>query len=77
MSSREFTEWAAYDKLDPIGGVRGDIQAGIVAATVYNSNRGKGKVLSAKDFMPKFTQAKRPLKDKWLALVSIAKPAKK
>ena len=43
ISSRELTEWAVYERrTGPLGGRRGDIQAAIVAAAVYNVNRKKG-----------------------------------
>ncbi|MBO2530966.1 MAG: hypothetical protein CW348_14160 [Thermobifida sp.] len=43
ISSRELTEWAVYERrAGPLGGRRGDIQAAIVAADVYNVNRKKG-----------------------------------
>ena len=51
--SRELSEWAAYHALDPIGGMRGDLQAGIISSTIANVNRGKsGKPFSPSDFMP-------------------------
>ena len=34
MTAREFAEWQAYDRLDPIGGYRGDIQAAVVACAM-------------------------------------------
>ena len=46
VTSAEFSEWMAYDQLDPFGNVRGDMQAGIIAAQV-----GGGK---PSDYMPKF-----------------------
>lgn len=43
VDSRELSEWAAYERVaGPLGGARGDIQAGIIAATVNNVNRKKG-----------------------------------
>jgi hypothetical protein len=41
MSSRELTEWMAFDLVEPIGGKRGDIQAAVVASTIANVNRGR------------------------------------
>lgn len=34
LTTREFGEWQAYDRLDPIGGYRGDIQSAIIACAV-------------------------------------------
>lgn len=57
MSSREFTEWMAYDTLDPIGQERADLRAGIIASTVANTARDEKKhpkPFSADEFMPEF-----------------------
>lgn len=57
MSSREFTEWAAYYSLSPFGDERGDLQAGIVASTIANALRTeKSKHFRPGDFMPVFEQ---------------------
>ncbi len=56
-TSRELTEWMAFYELEPFGAERGDLQAGIVAATVANANRDPKKQkrpFEAQDFMPKF-----------------------
>ena len=43
----------AYYSLDPFGEVRGDLQAGIVASTIANVNKGKnGRAFTPDDFMP-------------------------
>lgn len=65
MSSREITEWMAYERvtgpLDPAQ--RADISASIVAATVANSNGAK---LTAKDFIPVWYQRKKTPREIWL-----------
>lgn len=43
MTPREFREWAAYARLEPIGGTRGDYQAALIASTIANVHRGKGQ----------------------------------
>lgn len=56
-TSGELTEWMAFYQMEPFGAERGDLQAGIVAATVANVNRDpkkQKKPYSAQDFMPKF-----------------------
>ena len=40
--------------LDPWGGERGDLQAGIIASTIAQVNAAKGKRFKPADFMPKF-----------------------
>jgi hypothetical protein len=48
-SAQELTDWVAFEHIDgPLGQVRGDIQAGIVAATIANAKRGK----SSRHFKP-------------------------
>jgi hypothetical protein len=54
MDSRELTEWMAFDLVEPIGGRRSDFQAAIIASTVANVNRGKGRVLKPDDFIPEY-----------------------
>lgn len=55
ISSEQFSEWMAYDQLDPIGEKRADIRMGILASVIANSSRGKNqKVYTAADFIPQF-----------------------
>ena len=55
ISSHTLSEWMAYDRLEPWGEERADLRAGIIAATIANSMRGKkGKPFKPADFMPKF-----------------------
>lgn len=49
----KFDRWVAFLSIEPQGGVRGDLQAGIVASTVANVNRRKrSQPFKATDFMP-------------------------
>lgn len=34
MSAYEFAQWQAYDRIDPIGGYRGDIQSAVIACAM-------------------------------------------
>ena len=53
MDSRELSEWLAYDQTEPIGAVRGDLNAGIISSTIANCHRGKNQqAFSPVDFMP-------------------------
>jgi hypothetical protein len=64
-TSLELSELMALENLDPSGGMRQDIGAGIVAATVANVNRGKdSKVYSAAAFMPQFGKRPETLEEK-------------
>lgn len=66
MSSRELTEWMAYEKVTgPLDArLRGDISAGIVAATVANSAGGKRKAKPA-DFIPTWFKRRKSPKEIW------------
>ncbi len=52
MSGLELQEWMAFDRLSPIGDDRGDLQAGIIASTVANAHRSRGRPFRPQDFMP-------------------------
>lgn len=47
MTSQELTEWMAYDRFDPIGGYRQDLQT---AYLLYEKRGGDDKNIS--DFLP-------------------------
>jgi len=55
IDSAEFSEWIAFDKIEPFGEQRADLRAGIVSATMANM-WSKGKRLVPADFMPTFDQ---------------------
>lgn len=62
MSWEQLREWNEYAQLEPFGEERRDLQAGIVAATVINSNpyRKKGaRIARASDFLLKFDGVKK------------------
>lgn len=55
MSSREFSEWIAFDKISPIGRERDDFLFALVAWTIAEANRSrKGKKYKISDFIPKW-----------------------
>lgn len=73
MSSREFAEWLAYDRIDPYGQERGDLQAAIIASTTASCAPVKHKKRPRPiDFMPKFGKPKPTLKQQFLALCAVA-----
>lgn len=44
ISSRELTEWMAYEQMTgPLGPGRGDLHAAQITSTLLNVNRGKGR----------------------------------
>ncbi len=62
IDSREFSEWLAYDEVEPFGERRADLRSGIIAATVANVSRPKGRrVYKPKDFMPDFEKRQRKM----------------
>lgn len=53
ISSRELSEWMAYEKIaGPLGGARDDVLAALVSATIANANRAKGPTYQVKKFIP-------------------------
>jgi hypothetical protein len=55
MTSAQFAEWIAYNKLEPFGEEREDLRMGIVASTIANANLPKGKKpYKPADFTPTF-----------------------
>lgn len=51
IDARELAEWEAFYMLAPFGPVADDIRSATIAATVYNSLRGKKhKALTPRDF---------------------------
>lgn len=78
IDSKELSEWMAYYKLDPFGGERGDLQAGIVASTVANVNRDskkRRKPFEPKDFMVDWAAQNEPKTADISALMAFVKTA--
>jgi len=64
MSAAELTAWMGYARIEPIGGVRGDLRAGVVASTIANVNRGKSQqAYKPVDFMPILQAQQKPKQD--------------
>jgi hypothetical protein len=54
IGSREFCEWVAFNRLDPIGLERADVNAALVATVIANANRDPAKraePFALRDFM--------------------------
>lgn len=87
LSSRQLSEWMAYDRLEPFGEERADLRAGVVASVIANVNRGKkGKAYSPQDFTLKFgeQEAEEPYKQSteemkkiMMGMAEATKPKKK
>ncbi|WP_102047817.1 phage tail assembly protein T [Pseudomonas sp. MF6394] len=65
MSAEELFLWMAYNQESPLSDTRGDIQASIIAASVFQA---QGAKVSAVDLMPKW-------KDEAAAVVDVAAEA--
>jgi hypothetical protein len=60
ISPDEFRSWVAFDRIEPLGGRRADIHAGIIASVVANCNRAKnGKAFKPEDFIPKWGERQK------------------
>lgn len=58
ISAREFAEWMAYDRLDPIGRERDDWRAAAIMTVLANINRPKNRrPYTLKDFWPNWERA--------------------
>lgn len=68
MSSREFSEWLAYERVEPfLGPRRDDLRAAIVACTVANAFRDaeqRPEPFRPEEFMPAATETRRTKKRK-------------
>lgn len=61
IDSRELTEWQIYERMyGPLGPVRDDHLASLIAATVANAFRDKGKAADPKDYLPRWEAPPRP-----------------
>lgn len=59
MGADEFMEWIAYNRIEPWTSQREFLGHAIVASTIANVHRGKGKrPYQASDFMPRFEKKK-------------------
>lgn len=65
-SSRELSEWMAYERVTgPLDTrLRGDMSAGIIAATVVNANGAKKKAKPS-DFIPTWFKRKKTPNEIW------------
>jgi hypothetical protein len=58
MTWAQLVEWQVYASVDPFEEVRADIRAALIAATIANVHRGKGKpAFTVKDFLLQFEKA--------------------
>ncbi|MFC8704724.1 hypothetical protein ACFUIV_21355 [Streptomyces anulatus] len=71
IDSAELAEWMAYEHVaGPLGPERGDMLHGILAATVANAARGKGKKAEPKDFIPTWDQGARKQPADWQQMLA-------
>jgi hypothetical protein len=54
MDSREFSEWCAFNRIDPWTRNRMDLGFANVCSIIANANSAKGRRFKAEDFMPRF-----------------------
>lgn len=74
MSADEAESWKAYDGLSPIGPLRADLRAAIVAQTTANCHIGKGqRAFKRTDFMPFYEAPKQSDDEIGMVLLQWAK----
>lgn len=68
ITMRELRGWQRYYRIEPWGERRADLRAGIVAAAMRNSMRGRGsRAFRAQDFLPEFGPRRRRMDDETVA----------
>ncbi len=86
MTSEEWTEWQAFDAVEPIGAWRDDYNAGMMMALLANVNRKRGSTpFKPLDFMPfvrdddygKLTMDPEDSLGIWQAMASVTNKPKK
>lgn len=80
VSAREIHDWLQFYSVEPWGAVRDNMHAGMIAAMVFNVNRGeRTNALTFKDFMLREAeQVKDNETQKFVAtLRALAKPKKR
>lgn len=78
ISSREFAEWKAFDRISPIGDLRGDWQAALLASVTANVFSGGGRKHQPGDFLLSFgPKVYRSPKDVGLRIMGMFKRIKK
>lgn len=60
MSNDEFESWIAYNRISPIGPLRADLRAAIVAQVMVNCHIGRNqRPFKRTDFMPFYEEPPR------------------
>lgn len=63
ITTVEFAEWAAYNRIDPIGRDRDDLRIAMLCTLVASMARSKGqRAPKVADFMPRFEEAVEPVR---------------
>lgn len=73
IGSRQLTEWMAFDKIDPIGGRRGDAHSAQLATMLANifARRSGDPPFEIPDFMMEFGPGKQKTPDELYQMVRI------
>jgi len=82
VSSREFVEWMAFERLSPLDPERQDLRFALLCFHIYNLlvTDKKGHKLSIMDFMLKFEDTKKEpdklakSRQTWLGLAGVSDP---
>jgi hypothetical protein len=72
ISSRELTEWMAFDSLEPFGSQAGYLGHAITSMTVANRHRGKNENShKIEEFIPKFGNQKAQTVDEMIQVAEM------
>ncbi len=74
IDAREYALWRAYYETEPFGEERADLRSAIIAVTVANAFRTRGRASKIGDFMPDFDRRTRrqTTKQTWAILCAVA-----
>ena len=77
MSAEEFVQWIEFDKVSPIGAIRADLRAAIIAQTIANCHIGKNqRPFKRTDFMPFYEEPRATDEDIGNAFIAWGKKVK-
>lgn len=72
MPASEFREWVAYNRLNPIGELRGDIRIAAGFCALYNATRPRrAQALKVKHFMLDFRRERKQTAEQQWAILSV------
>jgi len=63
LTSEQLSEWEAYDRLEPVGEIRGDVRNALLCMLVANlaqsvwGKKGRHRMFELQDFLPRWDES--------------------